>query len=396
MPHQSQKRRSGLQGSLQRGRKPWFEQHGTIMSHSAALDWLNFLLADVRGGLGPYVSVYLLTVAGWNAGTIGTVLMVSGIIGITMHAPIGALIDATRAKRGLLIAGIATLSCCALAIPLSPTLTVVLFADSAMALLGAVFAPTVAAITLGLVDRHVLAARFARNAAFDRAGNLFVAALAGVVGTFFGQKAVFYLVPFFAIWTTLAVLSIPGQAINHQQAKDSAASDLSCDRVMPLPTLLTCKPLAILAAVAVLFHFANAAMLPLLSQKLALAYSGREAALTSGAIVVAQLVMIPMSLLVARADQIGRKPLLTLAVAALVTRGVLFTLSDSAVWLLAVQALDGVGIGLFDALLPLILADIMRGSGRYNLARGLLGTVQGVGGSLSQAAGGLISGRSRV
>src|SRR6476661_6610327 len=97
MPHQSQKRRSGLQGSLQRGRKHWFEQHGTIMSHSAALDWLNFLLADVRGGLGPYVSVYLLTVAGWNAGTIGTVLMVSGITGITMHAPIGALIDATRA-----------------------------------------------------------------------------------------------------------------------------------------------------------------------------------------------------------------------------------------------------------------------------------------------------------
>ena len=56
--------------------------------------------------------------------------------------------------------------------------------------------------------------------------------------------------------------------------------------------------------------------------------------------------------------------------------------------MIAVQVLDGVGIGLFDALLPLILADIMRGTGRYNVARGLVGTVQGIGGSLSQAVGG--------
>ena len=160
---------------------------------------------------------------------------------------------------------------------------------------------------------------------------------------------------------------------------------------MPLPTLLTCKPLAILAAVAVLFHFANAAMLPLLSQKLALAYSGREAALTSGAIVVAQLVMIPMSLLVARADQIGRKPLLTLAVAALVTRGVLFTLSDSAALASGRASAGRCRNRLVRCVVAAHLADIMRGSGRYNLARGLLGTVQGVGGSLSQAAGGLIA-----
>jgi hypothetical protein len=31
------------------------------MPYGASLDWLNFLLADVRGGFGPYVSVFLLT-----------------------------------------------------------------------------------------------------------------------------------------------------------------------------------------------------------------------------------------------------------------------------------------------------------------------------------------------
>jgi MFS family permease len=361
------------------------------MTRSAALDWLNFLLADVRGGLGPYVNVYLLTEAGWDAGTIGLVLTVSGLVGIALHTPIGALIDMTRAKRGLLVAGIVGLSVCALGIAWSPTLPVVFAADITMAILGAVFAPTVAAITLGIVDRTVLAARLGRNAVFDRAGNLFIAAVAGAVGTVFGQRTVFYLVPFFAVWTILVVLSIPSGAIDHHRARGFAASSGSdLEQPSPWRALFTCRPLLVLATVSALFHFANAAMLPLVSQKLALTHPGREAALTSGAIVVAQLVMIPMSMLVSQADWIGRKPLLLLSVAALVIRGILFAVSENAVWLITIQVLDGVGIGLFDALLPLVLADIMRGTGRYNIARGLLGTAQGIGGSLSQAAGGLM------
>jgi MFS family permease len=358
------------------------------MSRNAALDWLNFLLADVRGGLGPYVSVFLLTEAGWNQATIGGVLTISGLIGISMHAPIGALIDATRAKRGLIVAGVAALSACAVAIAWFPTIPVVFAADVTMAILGAVFAPVVAAITLGLVHQDELAARLGRNAACDRTGNLFIAAVAAAVGTAFGQRAVFCLVPFFGVWTVWVVLSIPSHAIDHERARGWTHKGASLNEPIGWGPLLTDKPLLILASVAALFHLANAAMLPLLSQKLALGHPGQEAALTSAAIMVGQLVMVPASLLVARADRIGRKPLLLAAIAALVLRGVLFTLSGDAAWLIAVQVLDGVGIGLFDTLLPLILADIMRGTGRYNVARGLVGTIQGIGGSVSQAAGG--------
>jgi predicted MFS family arabinose efflux permease len=360
------------------------------MSHHVALDWLNFLLADVRGGLGPYVSVFLLTEAGWDQATIGLVVTISGLIGISMHAPIGALIDATRAKRGLIVVGVVALSACAIAIAWRPIVSIVFAADLTMAILGAVFAPVVAAITLGLVDRDKLAARLGRNAAFDRAGNLFIAAVAAAVGTAWGQRAVFYLVPFFGVWTMWIVLSIPRHAIDHQRARGWVPS-MTVRQYQPSRwgTLLTDKSLLVLAGVAALFHLANAAMLPLVSQKLALGHPGQEAALTSGAIIVGQLVMVPVSLLVARADRTGRKPLLLIAIAALVLRGILFTLSGNAVWLIAVQVLDGIGIGLFDALLPLILADIMRDTGRYNVARGLVGTVQGIGGSLSQAVGGL-------
>jgi predicted MFS family arabinose efflux permease len=146
----------------------------------------------------------------------------------------------------------------------------------------------------------------------------------------------------------------------------------------------------VLAVAAALFHFANAPMLPLVVQKLALANPGWETGLTSAAIIVAQFAMILMALLVTRANALGRKPLLLLAFTALPLRDVLCMWFEDPSWLLAVQVLDGVGLGLFEALLPLVLADIVGGTGHYSLARGVVGTVQGIGGSSSQFVAGYI------
>jgi hypothetical protein len=55
-------------------------------------------------------------------------------------------------------------------------------------------------------------------------------------------------------------------------------------------------------------------------------------------------------------------------------------------WLIGVQLLDGIGAGVFGALTPLVIADIMRGTGRYNLAQGAIATVHGIGASLSGAS----------
>jgi MFS family permease len=364
------------------------------MSWRASLDWLNFFLADVRGGLGPYLGVFLLTQANWSPATIGAVLTVSGLIGITLHMPIGALIDATHFKRGLIIVGTCALAVSALAVAWSPTFPVVLTADILLAIAGAIFAPTVAAITLGLTSRQALPVRLGRNAAFDRAGNIFVAILAGLVGWAFSQRAVFYLVPLFAVMTTFAVLSIPGNAIDHDRARGLSSHSIEHDKPFGWRVLLERQPLLILTAANALFHFANAPMLPLLGQKLALAHPGVETALTSACIITAQLVTIPVALLVGwKANSWGRKALLLIGFGALPVRGVLYTLSDNAVWLVSVQILDGIAAGTLDALIPLVLADVMRGTGRYNLARGMLGTVQGVAGSLSNVvAGALIVG----
>jgi hypothetical protein len=85
-----------------------------------------------------------------------------------------------------------------------------------------------------------------------------------------------------------------------------------------------------------------------------------------------------------KADTWGRKPLFLAGFAILPIRAVLYTLSDNSFWLIGVQVLDGVGAGIFGALAPLVIADIMRGTGRYNLAQGAIATVQGIGSRLVQ------------
>jgi MFS family permease len=358
------------------------------MRHNAALDWMNFFLADVRGGVAPYIGIYLLTHAHWDPAAIGLVMTIAGLLGISLHMPMGALIDATRRKRSLLVGGVLLLVVCALAIERFPIFPVVLAADITMAVLGAVFAPAVAAITLGLVAPHAITARLGRNAAFDRAGNIFIAGFAGAVGWLFTQNAVFYLVPILAIPSIIAILAVPAHAIDNARAR-------GCDAAKPCPgagwRALLDRRLLVLAAAAALLHFANAPMLTLVGQKIAMADPERATLLMAGCIVVAQLVTIPMAMLVgARADRWGRTPFLIAACAVLVLRGFLFAFADDPRWLVVIQILDGVGFGVFETLVPLVLMDIARGSGRYSVSRGLLGTVQGIGGSLSNVAAGVI------
>jgi MFS family permease len=356
-----------------------------------ALDWVNFFLADVRGGLGPFVIVYLVTKAHWSQATIGAVLSVSGIVGILAHPAIGAFIDRTRAKRAIVIIAAFVLAGCGMAILFEPSVPVVLVADVVMAILGGIFAPTVAAITLGLYGREALPERLGRNAAFDRAGNVFIAGFIGITGVTITPEAPFYFAPFFAVLTTIAVLAIPANAIDHERAR--GLETVNADHV-PAPigwrVLLHYRLLLVFAVIAAVFHFANAPMLPLVGQRLALANPGWETGFTSVAIIIAQLATIVMALLVARANGIGRRPLLILAFVALVLRCGLCAWFDDPVALLAVQILDGVGGGLFDTLLPLVLADIMRGTGHYSLARGALGAIHGIGGSSSQFVAGSI------
>lgn len=354
------------------------------------LDALNFLLADVRGALGPYLNVYLVTQQGWSLSAVGVITALGGLVGLAAQTPAGAVIDATPAKRGIVVVAVAALALGAVVIYAAPRFWPVLAANTAMAVVGDLLGPAVAALTLGLFSPREWAARMGRNGAFDHAGNIAIAAVAGGVGWLFGQRAVFLLVPPLAVLAAMAALSIPAAAIDHRRARGA-------DGAAPLNhpwnwrALLERRPLVIFAVGGLLFHLGNAPLLPLVGQKLALAHQAFATALMSACIIAAQGVMLPVALLAAsKAQQWGRKPVLLIGCAVLVARAVLYTFSSDSAWLLGVQLLDGVGAGIWGVLTPLIVADVMAGTGQYNLALGAVTTVQGIGAAVSGLVAGVI------
>jgi MFS family permease len=360
-----------------------------------ALDALNFFLADVRDGLGPYLAIYLLTEQKWDEASIGVVMSVAALAGIAAQTPAGALIDRTTAKRALMVGGaiVVTLTC--LLLPLTQGFELVAATQALAAAAGAIFAPAIAAVTLGIVGPKAFARRTGRNEAFNHAGNAVAAALAGVSAYWFGPIVVFWLLAAMALASIAATLSIPAGAIDHHVARglDDATErgGATHDQPSGFQVLLTCKPLLIFAVATVAFHFSNAAMLPLVGQKLALVNRELGTTLMSVCIVAAQMVMVPVAVLVGhKADVWGRKPIFAVALAVLTLRGALYPLSDNPYWLVSVQLLDGVGAGIFGALFPLVVADLTRGTGHFNVSQGAIATAAGLGGALSTAFAGFI------
>ncbi|WGD56033.1 MFS transporter [Bradyrhizobium sp. CB1650] len=355
-----------------------------------ALDAANFFLADVRDGLGPYLAVYLLTEQQWGEARIGLVMSIATIAGIVAQTPAGALVDATRAKRLVMAVAAILVTVASLTLPLFPSFVPVAISQSLAHAAGVTFPPALAAVSLGTVGHRAFTARIGRNETFNHTGNAATAAIAGVGAYQFGPVIVFYLLAAMSLASLVCILLIPQRAIDHDLARgfgDGRASE----RPSGLSVLLTCRPLLIFAACVALFHLSNAAMLPLVGQKLALRDKQLGTSLMSACIVAAQVVMVPFAMLVgAKADRWGHKRFFLAALFILPVRGALYTLSDNPFWLVGVQLLDGVGAGIFGAIFPVIVADLMRNTGRFNVAQGAIITAQGIGAALSTTLAGVV------
>ncbi|RSK43749.1 MFS transporter [Hymenobacter rigui] len=366
-----------------------------------ALAPLNLFLADVRDGVGPYLAIYLLTVRHWAPGPIGVAMALPGLVAVLLQTPAGTLVDTTKRKRELLVLAsiVVALSCVA-----AVTFTIRPVIYLTQALTGAattVYAPVVAAITLGLVGHRRFAHQTGRNEAFNHAGNVLAAALAGLIGYYWRYEGIFYLVALMCVLGSWSALRIAPPAINHDLARGCGPDDEPTEdadapaeatgaaagfrEVLANPRLLR------FAGAVVLFHFANAAMLPLVGQLLALGHPKASALFMSACIIVAQLVMIPVAAWVSkRPTEAGRKPIFLLAFAALPIRGVLYTLSGNAYYLVGVQILDGLAGGIFGVISVIMIADLTRGSGRFNFVQGAVTTALGIGAALSTAVAGYV------
>ncbi|WP_040268164.1 MFS transporter [Pseudomonas rhodesiae] len=362
------------------------------LRNTLSLDSLNFFLADVRDGLGPYLAIYLLAVHKWDPASIGVVMTLAGIAALLTQGPAGALIDRTRSKRAVIaVAALLVTGSCVL-LPFVSSFSLVALTQAASAVAASVFAPAISAISLGITGPRAFTRRTGRNETFNHAGNAVAALLAGGLAYLFGPVVVFYLMAFMALASIVAVSCVSAAAIDHEVARGfDPAHHHDHEQPSGIKVLLSNRPLLLFAICCALFHLANAAMLPLVSQKLSQINLHMATPLTSACIVAAQVVMVPMAWLVgSKADVWGRKPLLILGFVILPVRGVLYTLSNDPYWLVAVQMLDGIGAGIFGALFPVIVKDLTQGTGRFNVSLGALSTVFGLGAALSNSLAGFV------
>jgi len=357
------------------------------------LDWFVFFVADVQTGFGPFVSVYL-TAQRWTQVDIGLILSAAGFVTLIGQMPGGAVVDAARSER--FVAGIAVAAICVsaltyAALPIFPT---VLAGSILHAAASCVLGPAIAAISLGLVGHAVIGERLGRNARFASIGNGLAAAAMGACGYFLSARAVFVVTVLLLVPALLALRHIAEDEIDPERAHGAPPRHAGKKPPIRASALMHDRPLLIFAGCLLLFHLANSAMLPLVGSVVTMKSARWATLIIAACIVVPQFIVAILSPWVGMRAQIwGRRPLILIGFAALPIRGLLFALISDPSLLLAVQILDGITASVFAVMVPLVVADLTRGTGHFNLGQGILGTATGIGASLSATLAGILTDR---
>jgi predicted MFS family arabinose efflux permease len=355
------------------------------------LDWFIFLVADVQTGFGPFVSVYLTTQQ-WTQVEIGLILSVSGIVSLAGQVPGGALVDAVRSVRTVAGVAVSLIAASALIYAVWPIFPAVLTASILHAAASCVLGPAIAAISLGLVGYAAIGERFGRNARFASIGAGLSAAVMGGFGYLFSAQAVFFVTAALLIPALVVLHGIASAEIDPGRAHGKMSEQQVDTAPEGLQSLLGKRPLQVFGASILLFHLANAAMLPLMASVLTMRLGKWATLLIAACIVGPQLIVALFSPWVGRqAERWGRRPLLIAGFAALPVRGFLLATVTDPYLLVAVQLLDGLTAAVFSVMVPLTIADLTRGTGRFNLTQGIVGTSMGVGASLSPTLAGYVS-----
>ena len=357
------------------------------------LDGVNLFLAGALSGFGPYVAAFLAE-QNWTQQNIGFVLTAGGFAGLLSQLPGGALLDAIRSKRVAVALGTGMIAAGALMIAIWPSFPLVLAALVLQGITGGFLGLAIAAISLGLVGNAALAERLGRNQRFASTGGVLAAGLMGFIAYFLSYRAIFIVAAALALPLLFALSRIQPSDIHFGRA--SCIPDHHGPGAPPrtqLRSLWKTHGLLVFAACVFLFQMANASMLPLAGEAFAYSKEAFSSLIVSALIMVPQIIVAIMAPWTGcQANIWGRRPLLLVGFAALPIRALVFAWSTDPAILIVAQVLDGVSGTMLGVLTALTIADLTAGSGRFNLAQGFVGTISGIGASLSTALSGLVAG----
>jgi MFS family permease len=363
---------------------------GSISKQSRrGLDCLNFFLADIQTGFGAFVAFYLADL-GWQKGQVGLALSVGTIAGLIAHIPGGALVDVVSWKRALAALGITMIAVSALIFALVPSVALVFIAEILHGLTGGIVTPAIAAISLGLVGRGAMSVRTGRNYRFDAAGNALTAGAMGMAGQYLAKSAIFLGAAALCVPALVALSLIRADEIDYARARNAGIGKHAV-KFARLFDLGKNTKLYLFAACIFLFQFADASMLPVISQELAHNQNEPTSLQMAGLIIVPQMIAALLSPWVGyHSERCGRKPLLLVGFGVEIVRALIFALYSEYPILIAGQLLGGISAATVTVLTVLVIVDLTTGTGRLNLVQGFVGTIIAIAASLSTGATGFI------
>ncbi|MGS1004628.1 MFS transporter [Burkholderia glumae] len=354
-----------------------------------ALDWVNFFVANVQTGFGPFIASYLASHK-WTQGEIGLVLSIGTISAMVSQVPAGAAVDALKNKKGAAAWAIMAIILSAVLLAASPTIVPVIAAEVFHGFASCMLVPAMAAISFSLVGRANLGDRLGRNARWASIGSAVAAGLMGLTGEYVSARAVFWLTAALALPALVALSMIqPTHTVAPPPGNRPREASADGEPRETILDLLRDRRMLVFAACVVLFHLSNAAMLNLAAGEVTAGMGDNVQLVIAACIIVPQAIVAMLSPWVGRsAQRWGRRPILLLGFSALPVRALLFAGVSSPYLLVPVQMLDGISAAVFGVMLPLIAADVAGGKGRYNLCIGLFGLAAGIGATLSTSLAG--------
>jgi predicted MFS family arabinose efflux permease len=269
-----------------------------------------------------------------------------------------------------------------------PSRLLALFAEILHGATAGVITPAIGAISLGLVGRKAMSLRTGRNFRYAAAGHALTAAMMGFAGSYFSASAIFVAAAMLCVPALVALSFVNPDEIDYRRARNAASGD-QAEKVERVFDLAKNRRLVLFAAAIVLFQLADASLLPLIGENIALSKGGEASLWISGLIIVPQIVVAILAPWVGyHSEKRGRRPLLLLGFALEPLRAVILAFSSNYTFLAIVQVLDGVSGAIISVLTVLVITDLTTGTGRFNLARGAVGALSGVAAAVSTLATG--------
>ena len=366
---------------------PTSEAGAAALRSNRGLDGVNFFVAAVQTAFGSFVTVYLVK-NDWPAEAIGFALTIATMSSLFSQIPAGATLDHIRDKRRAVMLGVVGVGLATLLLCTTAARVAVYLALAIQGLASSLIGPGIAAISLALVGQAALSERIGRNARFAAIGNGLAAVAMGIVGSYLPAVSVFLLA---AVLTLPALLSLALISVGPSKTPPEQAAPIEerrPDDTRPswqsLKSLLQDKRLVIFAACVVLFFAASAAMGPGVAGRVTRRWPEFATLIVAATILVPQAIVAAISPLIGRrAESSGRRPLLLIGWGLIPVQGLLYATLPGSFALAFGSLLNAFSGAIFGVMMTVVVADLTRRTGGFNLTLGALGVAISVGASLS-------------